>query len=246
MNERERLIGAMASVKPKAERRMRDAVREIIRAVWDHRSADFSLDGLPEVDAEVNAILRAMSDGNIRDAETAALGLLELLDMEEWSEEAVEHAERERDGQNALFRLDMHASHLKELLVGWVAVAAAAGLTAAALESEIWKHIGNPFASELWRKSGAAPPSWGKGYARDIVSGTAVVEQDIVNSAYQYAKVMEFGKLGAVGYRTERNSTFDCPFCDEMSGKVWPLDEIVLPYHPRCVCIPVPVYENEI
>ena len=245
MPEREELIGAMAGVKARVRRRVEDAVDRIIRVVWQYRSAEFSFDGDPELDAEVNAILTAMSDGNMRDAREAALRLLELLDYDAWVAESFEWASRGRDSQGALFRLDMHASHLKDLLAGWMVVAAVLGLTEAALRSEIFKTLSNPFASEAWRKAGLSPLSWGRGYARDVIEGMTVVCQDFINASYQYAKVRSFVGTGAIGYRTERNSNYDCKYCDDMTKKVWPLDEVVLPYHPRCVCIPVPVYENE-
>lgn len=49
---------------------------------------------------------------------------------------------------------------------------------------------------------------------------------------------------GITHYRTIRGSTYDCQLCDEMTEKIWPVDEVALPYHPRCVCIPVPVVEE--
>ena len=245
MDERTALIEAMAGAKPTARKRVKDAIDRIIDIVWDQRSSEFSFAGNPDIDAEVNAILAAMSDGNKADAEQAALRLLEMLELAEWYDAAVEDAGRERWSQDAIFRLDMHASHLKELLEGWIIVAAASGLSQVALKTEIWKHIGNPFASELWRNAGLGPLSWGKGYARNVLEGISVIMQDLINATYQYAKVQSFRDMGAIGYRTVRNSNYDCPFCDEMAKRIWPLDEVVLPYHPRCVCIPVPVFENE-
>lgn len=245
MEEREALIKAMSGAKPGVRKRVEDAVERIIRMVWELRSPEFSFLGYPEIDAEVNAILAAMSDGNKADAEIAALRLLELLDYTEWYEESVEWSGRDISGQSVIFRLDMHASHLKQLLQGWIIVAAVSGLAMSAIKAELFKHMGDPFASEIWRKAGMGPLSWGKGYAKNVIEGITVVKQDMINSVYQYARIQSFKGSGAIGYRTVRNSNFHCPYCDEMAERIWPLDTVVLPYHPRCVCIAEPVYGNE-
>ena len=68
-----------------------------------------------------------------------------------------------------------------------------------------------------------------------------VIVQDLINRSYQYAKLEQFWKQGITHYRTVRGSTYHCPLCDEMAKHIWPVEEVVLPYHPRCVCIPVAV-----
>lgn len=245
MDERKALIESMSGAKPKVRLRMESAVDAIIRLVWDYRSPEFSFLGNPDIDAEVNAILAAMSDGNKKDAEDAALRLLELLDYEEWTERSQEWAAREKDGQDVLFRLDMHASHLKELLEGWLVAAAILGLSVAVVKSQFFANLENPSVPPSWTKAGLGPIRWGRGYARNVLGGITVVVQDYINAAYQYAKVQRFREMGAIGYRTVRNSYYDCPLCDQMGKVVWPLNQVVLPYHPRCVCTPVPVFENE-
>lgn len=71
-----------------------------------------------------------------------------------------------------------------------------------------------------------------------------VIGQDLINRSYQYARLEQFRKQGITHYRTVRGSTYHCPLCDEMAKLIWPVEEVVLPYHPRCVCIPVRVYKE--
>lgn len=245
MRDREQLIDAMASVKPDVRKRMDAAIAAIFALAWKYRGENFSFEAHEDIDAEVNRILAAMSDGNLADAEDRAKRLLEDLELEEYEDEALEFAEREIEGQDALHRFDMHAWHLKDLLAGWLIVAGIAEFTKQKTMLNLYAYLGNPMASADWRKAGLNAPHWGTGYAVNVLNGMTVIGQDHINRAYQYALIQDFSAQGAIGYRTVRNSGYDCPFCDEMTQKIWPLDEIVLPYHPRCVCLPVPVFAGD-
>ena len=84
---------------------------------------------------------------------------------------------------------------------------------------------------------------YGKGTPESILKGLTLTNQTMVNQAYQYGRILRYRHDGAIGYRVYRNSTYDCPVCDELCIGIHPLDEIVLPAHPRCVCYTKPVYE---
>lgn len=245
MPDRKALIDAMASVRPDVRKRMDAAVAAILALAWEYRGEGFSFGAHADIDAQVNRILATMSDGILADVEARAKRLLEDVELEEYEEEALEYAERKMDGEDALFRLDMHASHLKELLAGWLVVAGVAGLTQRQTMRNLYTFLGNPTASKDWKDAGLGVPRWGTGYARNVLNGMTVIGQDHINRTYQFARIQDFKAQGAIGYRTVRNSGYDCPFCDEMTQKIWPLDETVLPYHPRCVCLPVPVFPED-
>ena len=244
MTDHEAVIDAMASVKGDVKKRTDEAVAAILLLAWRYRHARFSFDDYTELDERVNKILRDLSDGNIADAEKRAKALLESLGLEEWDDDALGYAEREIDGENALWRLDMQASHLKEILAGWIAVAAAQDLTMTQLRLLMNTYGGMPWLSKKWRDSGLGKIGWGSGYQTDTTSAMTVIGQDLINRSYQYAKLKELKGQGVTHYRTIRGSNYDCPLCDEMMEKIWPIEQIVLPYHPRCVCIPVPVEPN--
>lgn len=48
------------------------------------------------------------------------------------------------------------------------------------------------------------------------------------------------------GYYVARGSTFNCDICDSSCG-YWPKDKFagVLPVHPRCCCVAIPIYNKE-
>lgn len=245
MEDRDALIEAMASVRKDVRKRTDAAIAAILTLVWPYRGEGFSFEAHEEIDAEVNRILAALSDGNLADAEARAIRLLEDAGLEEYGEEAIGYAEREREGEDARFRLDMHASHLKELLAGWLAVAGLAGLTQSQVVRNVYSYLGNPVASKEWREAGLGAPHWGTGYARNVLNGMTVIVQDLINTAYQKAVLDHYAELGAVGYVIHRGSSYDCPFCDSHCGIVYSFDDMRVPQHPRCVCYTEPVFKDE-
>lgn len=238
------LIEQMSATKGDVRKRMDTAIAAVLTILWKLRDVNIDLNDYPDIDEQVNRILADMSNGNLADAEYRARKVLEDGGLQDYAEEALEHAERPINGEDALFRLDMQASHLKELILGWLAVAAITGLNIYQTRTNVMAYISNPNISADWRKAGRKLTGWGKGYQTNILNAITLIEQDHINSTFQYATVQHFKEIGATGYRTVRNSGYDCPFCDEMTEKVWPLDQIVLPYHPRCVCSAVPVFGN--
>lgn len=244
MTDHEAVIDAMASVKGDVKKRVDAAVAAILLMAWPYAREGFSFEDFPELDEKVNKVLQSLSDGNLADAERMVKALLDELGLGDWEDEAIGYAEREIDGQNAIWRLDMHASHLKDLLAGWLAVAAAQGLSMTQTRLLMNTYGGNPWLSKKWRESGLGKMGWGRGYQTDVAAAMTVIGQDLINRSYQYARLEQFKRQGITHYRTVRGSTYHCPFCDEMAKRIWPVEEVVLPYHPRCVCFPVPVVEE--
>lgn len=245
MPKKEDAIDQMSQVRQDVRKRMDAAIAAILELCWDYRSPDFSFSDHLALQREANKILVQMSDGILSDSEKRAILALTEAELQDYEEDALEFAEGEIAGEDMLFRLDRHADHLKDLLAGWLAVAAYAGLTKQKTIQNLWTFLGNVGASNDWRQSGISIPGWGKGFQLDILSGLTVVGQDMINRAFQYARIESFKEMGAIGYRTIRQSSYDCPYCDEMCTKIFLFDELELPYHPRCVCKAVPVFRED-
>lgn len=246
MPKPENAIDQMSRIKQDVRKRMDVAVAAIVALCWDYRSPDFSFSDHIALLREANKILAEMSDGILSDAEKRAKLALAEAELQDYEEESIEYAESEIKGENSLFRLDRQADHLRDLLAGWLAVAAYLGLTQSQTIKNFWTYLKNPSLSKDWRALGRKVPSWGKGYPIDILTGLTVIGQDLINRGFQYARIQDFGAKGAVGYRTIRQSGYICPLCDEMTERIWPLDFVALPYHPRCVCKAIPVYADEL
>lgn len=236
MAKRERTISEMAAVRDDVRNRTREAIEAILALVWEYRASDFTFASQPDIDARVNRILQELSDGNLSDAEKRAKRLLEQLDLEDWEDGSLEYGERKIDGENALWRLDLHASHLKELLEGWLAVAAMYGWSKAKTVQNVWAYLSDPSALKEWRESGRGKPRWGRGYSRNVVSGMTVVSQDLIATVGAYAGYMRAVQSGAAYFIRHRNSGYQCPECDSYCEKKIPISEIIFQTHPRCVC----------
>lgn len=236
MAKNERTVGEMASVRGDVRERTRSAIEAILALVWEYRASDFTFAASPDIDGEVNGILRNLSDGNLADAEKRAKRLLEMLELEDWEDDSIDYAEREISGENALWRLDFHSSHLKELIEGWIAVAAMYGWSKAKTLQNIWAYLSDPSASKDWRASGRGKPSWGRGYSRDIMAGMTLVGQDIVATVAEYAGYMRASRAGAAYFIRHRNSGYNCPECDSYCEKKLPISAVIFQTHPRCVC----------
>ena len=246
MPGKEDAIDRMSLAKRDAKRRMDEAVAAVIALCWDYRSLDFSFSGHIALQREVNRILAGMSDGILSDSERLSALALSDAGLEYYEAAAIDYAKGEINGEDVLARLDRQADHLKDLLAGWLVVAAFAKFSREETIWNFWAYIGNAGASRDWVKAGLKTPGWGKGFQLNILDGVTLIGQDMINKAFQFARIESFKEEGAIGYRTIRQSGFNCPYCDEMCTKVYPLDELVLPYHPRCVCKAVPVFIDEI
>lgn len=244
MTERERVSDSISAVGAGVESRMKAAVEAILALVWDARSDKFAFADNPDVDAEVNRILVLMSDGMLEDARKAAKDLLRALEYDDWEDDALEYAEREIGDETTLYRFDMQASHLKELLEGWIAVAAIYGLSKSRVWIDLKTYLANPMASKMWRDAGMKAMGWGKGYLNNLIKAYRRLMRDYMSRAYLYAQLHKYARDGAIGYTIHRGSAYDCPICDSYTGRVWPLDAEILPIHVNCMCYTEPVFEG--
>lgn len=61
--------------------------------------------------------------------------------------------------------------------------------------------------------------------------------QNTINLAWGRTEIAYGGMIGAVGYRTYRNSSYPCDICDEIASVPHRMSEgMLIPAHHRCVC----------
>ena len=153
-------------------------------------------------------------------------------------------------------RLDKHCSKLRYFLEGWIAIGMVNKIKDYELTNHILSYIDNPLASPLWQDAfnagylsdsiKGAGYSYGKGNQRNVLSALTEIERYSINEAFQYGRILNYGKRGAIGYRVHRGSTYYGPSCDELTKTIWPVDILVLPNHTRCMCFMTPVFADEI
>ena len=253
----ERVIEEMARAKSDVERRLRQYIPEIIREcmAFAYLGKTFTFD-VQDLSDKVNAELIALSDAILDDIESRAKTAIEYAEEEDDEDAILLYIRRKIGEEDIVQRLDKHCSTLRYFLEGWIAIGMVKNIKEYELTNQILSHIDNPFASPLWQEAFDAGYlstaiqtrgySYGKGNQRDVLSALTEIERYAINEAYQYGSMLNFAKRGAVGYRVHRGSTYDCPSCDELTKTIWPIDTLVLPNHPRCMCYMTPVFADEI
>ena len=250
-----RVIEEMSRAKSDVERRLRERIPEIIREcmAFAYLGKTFTFE-VADLADKVDARLIALSDDILSDIEERARKAIEYAEEEDDEDIILAYIRRDINGSDIVERLDKHCSTLRYFLEGWMAIGLVNGIETYELTNQILRYIDNPFASPLWQESfnaGYLSDSirtqryiYGKGNQINVLSALTEIEQYAINEAFQYGRLLHYGKTGAIGYIIHRGSTFDCPHCDSNCGFIIPLDDIRLPQHPHCVCWSEPIYSQ--
>lgn len=253
----QRVIDEMAKAKGDVERELRQYIPEIIREcmAFAYLGKAFTFD-VSDLSDRVNSRLIALSDAILDDIESRAKMAIKYAGEEEDEDAILLYIRRPIGEEDLVQRLDKHCSTLRYFLEGWIAIGLVNNIKEYELTNTILSYIDNPLASPLWQEALNAGYlsdairsgiyQYGKGNQKNVLSALTEIERYAINEAYQYGCILRYEKMGAIGYRTFRQSTYPCDHCDELTMHIWPLDVIVLPAHPRCVCRSEPVFADEI
>ena len=252
----ERVIDEMAKAKGDIEKRYREKIPEIIREcmAFAYLGKTFTFDASPELNNRVNERLIELSDEILSDIEKRAKKAIQYAEEEDDEDIILAYMKREQNGEDLITRIDKHNSNFRYFLEGWMAIGLVNNLSQGELITSIMTHIGNPIVSPLWREAvgerylansiRTQGYNWGKGIMKNPIEALTLLEQDSINTAYQYGRIVNYGKSGAIGYMIHRGSTFDCPHCDSNCGLIIPLNDIRVPQHNRCCCWTEPIYSQ--
>lgn len=251
----QRVIDEMAKAKDDVERRLRQYIPEIIREcmAFGYLGKTFTFDA-SDLSDRVNSRLIALSDAILDDIESRAKWAISYAEEEDNEDAILLYIKRKIGEEDIVQRLDKHCSTLRYFLEGWIAIGIVNKLQEYELTNNILSYIDNPFASPLWQEAFNAGYlstairsrgySYGKGNQRNVLSALTEIERYAINEAFQYGRLLHYGKTGAIGYIIHRGSSYDCPHCDSNCGFVIPLNDIRLPQHNRCCCWSEPIYSQ--
>ena len=251
----DRVIEEMARAKDDVERRLRQYIPEIIREcmAFAYLGKTFTFD-IQDLSDKVNAELIALSDAILDDIESRAKTAIKYAEEEDDEDAILLYIRRKIGEEDLVQRLDKHCSTLRYFLEGWIAIGMVKNIREYELTNQILSHLDNPFASPLWQEAFDAGYlstaiqtrgySYGKGNQRDVLSALTEIERYAINEAFQYGRLLHYGKTGAIGYIIHRGSSYDCPHCDSNCGFVIPLNDIRLPQHNRCCCWSEPIFSQ--
>lgn len=251
----DRVIDEMAKAKDDVERRLRQYIPEIIREcmAFGYLGKNFTFD-VSDLSDRVNSKLIALSDAILDDIESRAKWAISYAEEEDDEDAILLYIKRKIGEEDIVQRLDKHCSTLRYFLEGWIAIGMVNKLKEYELTNNILSYIDNPFASPLWQEAFNAGYlstairsrgySYGKGNQRNVLSALTEIERYAINEAFQYGRLLHYGKTGAIGYIIHRGSSYDCPHCDSNCGFVIPLNDIRLPQHNRCCCWSEPIFSQ--
>lgn len=251
----DRVIDEMAKAKDDVERRLRQYIPEIIREcmAFGYLGKNFTFDA-SDLSDRVNSRLIALSDAILEDIESRAKWAISYAEEEDDEDAILLYIKRKIGEEDIVQRLDKHCSTLRYFLEGWIAIGMVNKLKEYELTNNILSYIDNPFASPLWQEAFNAGYlsdairsrgySYGKGNQRNVLSALTEIERYAINEAFQYGRLLHYGKTGAIGYIIHRGSSYDCPHCDSNCGFVIPLNDIRLPQHNRCCCWSEPIFSQ--
>lgn len=251
----DRVIDLMAKAKGDVERRLRDSIPEIIREcmAFAYLGKNFTFD-VADLSYRVNQRIISLSDEILDDIESRARKAIEYAEEEDEEEAILLYIKRRIGEEDIVKRLDKHCSTLRYFLEGWIAIGMVNKLKEYELTNNILSYIDNPFASPLWQEAFNAGYlstairsrgySYGKGNQRNVLLALTEIERYAINEAFQYGRLLHYGKTRAIGYIIHRGSSYDCPHCDSNCGFVIPLNDIRLPQHNRCCCWSEPIYSQ--
>lgn len=251
----DRVIDEMAKAKDDVERRLRQYIPEIIREcmAFGYLGKNFTFD-VSDLFDRVNSRLIALSDAILDDIESRAKWAISYAEEEDDEDAILLYIKRKIGEEDIVQRLDKHCSTLRYFLEGWIAIGMVNKLQEYELTNNILSYIDNPFASPLWQDAFNAGYystsiqsrgySYGKGNQRNVLSALTEIERYAINEAFQYGRLLHYGKTGAIGYIIHRGSSYDCPHCDSNCGFVIPLNDIRLPQHNRCCCWSEPIFSQ--
>lgn len=269
MNSQERakkeideIIEIIAETTPKVEKTWKEYVSAIIAlAIASGATSKFTFASNKTLDDTVNKKLVELSDeikrildGYIRNATNVVINI-----SPEDVDAAIEYVNRTYDDKNIVDRLDSYHSELKYIIEAYIAAGVAEGLSAIEIMQEYISYKDKPLTSPIIRKAMThnidfkTPLILSMGFSLGFGHYSSTLANYKRLSAYSIAEAYNYGSLltmrrdsKVVGYRTFRNSSYDCAICDELTKYVHPLTSLVVPAHPRCICGIYPVMQEEI
>ena len=251
----QRVVKEMEKAKEDVEKILRKRIPEIIREcmAFSYLGKRFTFDSSGMSD-KVNAKLISLADEILEEIEERAKHAIQYAEEEDDEGIILAYIKRQIGSEDIVARIDKHCSTLRYFLEGWIAIAMVKNISEFELTNQIMTYMENPYISPLWAdafKAGymsnsirSLGYSYGKGNQRNVLDALSDIERYAINEAYQYGKILQYNKKGAIGYMIHRGSTYDCPHCDSNCGFIIPLNDIRVPQHPRCVCYTTPVFSS--
>ena len=252
-----RIIREMEKTLSDVQREVKATIKELVALCENFRGMGkaftFASSG---TDAQVNALLLELSNRIQEDFDDRIQFAIEESEDDD-NDGILAYVGREYNGMTSQERIDGHVSRLKYLVEGFIAIGFSSGFSATKIRTQLYILTSNPDAMGYFadaRKAGGFKASYitdgdlnsRKGWQRDIIKSISGVGATMIADAFHYGCIDRYKRSGAIGYGVQRNSTYDCPDCDDVCAVIHPFSEIVVPVHPNCCCSTFPVYAEDL
>lgn len=221
-----RRLAAEVSMEHYLDRKLLAAARKIISLAYGRHIPPtlFSFEYDPFLAAEVTNIINALVD----EIEEYNLLIATMTDRED-KDALVPYIYREIDGATYRDRLNLYATKFKLELQHFIATQMMLGFSKTDTSQHIaaeYKHLKE-----------------GKGYAS--YPRLLTLTRHTIADAWMHADMEYHIRKGAIGFISRRASNYPCQLCDDMARVFHTFAEPYPPYHPHCVCIAIPIYQQQ-
>ena len=195
-----------------------------------------------QLDLEVNEVIKWLK-GKINEL-TFSLASSHGINSEE---EKRDYFYREIKGKTFNQRLNIYNNRLKHEIEAFVAASLIQGLTKTKFIKTYREQYKNPYNNSIITKSGqtaavrSSGVTYGVGRSNVAFNMLNNLSRHAIADTWMHADMERAISKGAIGFYSYRGSSFPCETCDDMTGFHTFADPYP-PYHQRCVCFAVPVY----
>jgi len=150
-------------------------------------------------------------------------------------------------------RINLYTTQFRNEIEAYIAIGISKGMNQTQIYNYYLTWLKNPFASPLFLEALRK-----QGYKADAINNNRTkqknkyksahnnlvrLQQDSIMRAYNHAvNSLWLGNQNIVGWYTVRGSSYPCAICDDNVGVFHPKDEFFYGWHPRCVCLMLPLY----
>lgn len=254
----DQVTGILTGIRGRVTSETLETIRKILVITQEYSflGERFTFDASKDLSDQVNQLLIQLSDAMLEEADRRTL---KTIDNDDDDDTVLAWIHREYNGESNEERMDRHASALRFLLEGYLAVSFANKLSRADIIGDALRFLSNPYGWKPMQDARQHPERWasetvrevfkpGRGNAVNPIDAMANMIQYEVLDGYHHGVLLDYGRdSDIIGYNVHRGSGFDCETCDEVvANGPYSLDEQVLPVHPRCMCYTTPVRASEL
>lgn len=195
----------------------------------------------PGMKKEIDTVISALISVLMEDAE-----ILSVAERED-EDGILAYVRRENYGKTLLQRITDYTGMFSTELEAAIAAGLWLSLSASKIKQQIHSNLMTPYLNPSIRAARTAGGFKAEGIEDRSLGASAfhaleLATTQIISDTWMHLWHKEAREKGSIGFWSERSSSYPCELCDSMVGfHEW--SEPQPPYHPRCVCTSIPVYE---